>query len=463
MPAHPAIDVDRWMDHDEVQPTQARSFRGFLSVTKEAPRRFIRFASTTPGRLTIVSFILIVAILAAGGAMVFSSEQRREKLDTLISQTEPLSNASQELFNALSEADSIATTSFLKQNDSDVASREQFLRATQRASEAVIHAGHGIDEISSDDMQLVLAIQNNLPNYVQLVSTAQTNDRLRNPVGVAYLTQGSELMQQQMLPAAQQLHERTSRKVTDERQSLVTPLWFPLSGLIAAVGFLLLAQLWLAALTNRRLNLGYVVATVLMVFATLWASASAAVTWMGTDDASNNSATSLSKLTQVRIAVQQARTNEALGLVQRDYSDQRHQQFVNSVKTIDATLLDIRDDVANPRRVDNARESLRGWDNAHALMVADLRNGEYGNAIRTALGDYRLTPGARSSEYSTVNFKILDEQLQALISDNRSRLQNSLIDGSVAAGRITNLVLSLTILAAVSCFLGTRPRLQEFL
>ncbi|WP_295646301.1 hypothetical protein [uncultured Corynebacterium sp.] len=463
MPAQTAIDVDRWMDRDEVPPTQARTFRGIWSVTKEAPRRFVHFALTTPGKLTIVSFILIVAILAAGGAMVFSSEQRREKLDTLISQTEPLANASQELFNALSEADSIATTSFLKQNDSDAVAREKFMDATERASEAVIHASHGIDEITSDDMQLILAIQNNLPNYVQLVSTAQTNDRLRNPVGVAYLTQGSDLMQRQMLPAAQQLHERTSKKVTDERQSLVTPLWFPLSGLIAAVGFLLLAQLWLAALTNRRLNLGYVVATVLMVFATLWASVSAAATWMGTDDASNKSASTLSKLTQVRIAVQQARTNEALGLVQRDYSDQRHQQFVSSVKNIDSTLLDLRQDVANPRRVDNARESLRGWDNAHALMVADLRNGEYGKAIKTALGDYRLTPGAKSSEYSTVNFKILDEQLQALITDNRTRLQNGLVDGSVAAGRITNLVLSLTILAAISCFLGTRPRLQEFL
>lgn len=463
MPAQTAIDVERWMDRDEVPPTQARTFRGIWSVTKEAPRRFVHFALTTPGKLTIVSFILIVAILAAGGAMVFSSEQRREKLDTLISQTEPLANASQELFNALSEADSIATTSFLKQNDSDAVAREKFMDATERASEAIIHASHGIDEITSDDMQLILAIQNNLPNYVQLVSTAQTNDRLRNPVGVAYLTQGSDLMQRQMLPAAQQLHERTSKKVTDERQSLVTPLWFPLSGLIAAVGFLLLAQLWLAALTNRRLNLGYVVATVLMVFATLWASVSAAATWMGTDDASNKSASTLSKLTQVRIAVQQTRTNEALGLVQRDYSDQRHQQFVSSVKNIDSTLLDLRHDVANPRRVDNARESLRGWDNAHALMVADLRNGEYGKAIKTALGDYRLTPGAKSSEYSTVNFKILDEQLQALITDNRTRLQNSLVDGSVAAGRITNLVLSLTILAAISCFLGTRPRLQEFL
>lgn len=451
------------MDYDELPSTQTRSFRGMWSVTKEAPRRFIRFAATTPGKLTIVSFILIVAILAAGGAMVFSSEQRREKLDTLITQTEPLSNASQELFNALSEADSIASTSFLKQSDSDAASRQKFLDATQRASAAVIHASHGIDEIDSDDMQLVLSIQNHLPDYVQLVTTAQTNDQLRNPVGVAYLTQGSELMQKKMLPAARQLHEGTSLKVTDERQSLVTPLWFPLSGLIAAVAFLLLAQLWLAALTNRRLNLGYLVATVLMVFATLWASASAAMTWVGTDDASNNSASSLSKLTQARIAVQQARTNEALGLVQRDYSNDRHQQFVNSVKQIDSNLLDLRGEVANTRRVDNARESLRGWDNAHAIMVADLRNGDYSQAIQTALGDYRQIPGAKSSDYSTVNFKILDEQLQALISDNRTRLQNSLIDGSVVAGRITNLVLSLTVLAAVCCFLGTRPRLQEFL
>ena len=105
--------------------------------------------------------------------MVYSSEQRREKLDTLISQTEPLANASQELFNALSEADSIATTSFLKQNDSDAQAREKFMESTERASAAVIHASHGIDEITSDDMQLILAIQNSLPNYVQLISTTK--------------------------------------------------------------------------------------------------------------------------------------------------------------------------------------------------------------------------------------------------------------------------------------------------
>ena len=81
MPPVPALDADRWMDRDDSPAGRSGSFRGLVDPALEAPRRFASFARTTPGLLTIVSTILVVAILAAGGAMVLSAGNRQSQLD----------------------------------------------------------------------------------------------------------------------------------------------------------------------------------------------------------------------------------------------------------------------------------------------------------------------------------------------------------------------------------------------
>ena len=213
MPPVTAFEADRWMDSDEHPTGRGSSFKGFVNPALEAPRRFLKFASTSPGLLTIVSTILVLAILAAGGAMVYSSQNRQAQLNTLVNQTEPLSDAAQELFNSLSVADSVATTSFLRKSTTDAATRD-YDAAMSSASTSIIRATSGIDDIESREMELVLQIQNSMPDYLKLMSNAQTHDRMRNPVGASYLAQASTLMQETMLPAAQELYSRTSEEVS---------------------------------------------------------------------------------------------------------------------------------------------------------------------------------------------------------------------------------------------------------
>lgn len=449
MPPVPAFDADRWMDRDDSPAGRNGSIRGLVNPALEAPRRFASFARTTPGLLTIVSTILVIAILAAGGAMVFSAGNRQSQLDTLVSRTEPLSNASQELFNSLSVADSVATTSFLQKNTGDYSSVEAYHKAMRDASSAIVRATSGINDNQSREMELVLKIQTALPEYVQLITTAQTNDRLRNPVGASYLSQGSVLMQDTMLPAAEELYQRTSRQVSDQEARLVTPLWFPLSGLVAAVIMLIIAQFWLAAMTNRRLNIGYLLATGLMIFALAWTSVSSVLLWNAGTKGVQGTVQPLEQLTQARIEVQQARTQEALGLIERDYGSGRQAEFSKSVSSIDTTLDNLRDSVSAPNRIDQAREALVDWDKTHALMVSQLQNGNYSQALDTAL--------------QTNDFDVVDQQLTELISDTRKDLRDLLVEGRAAAGRVTGLVLALTIISGVCVILGTRPRLQEFL
>lgn len=479
MPPVTAFEADRWMDSDEHPTGRGSSFKGFVNPALEAPRRFLKFASTSPGLLTIVSTILVLAILAAGGAMVYSSQNRQAQLNTLVYQTEPLSDAAQELFNSLSVADSVATTSFLRKSTTDAATRD-YDAAMSSASTSIIRATSGIDDIESREMELVLQIQNSMPDYLKLMSNAQTHDRMRNPVGASYLAQASTLMQETMLPAAQELYSRTSEEVSTQQAKLSAPLWFPLSGIVAAIIMLVIAQFWLAALTNRRLNLGYVAATGLMLFALVWASISAALTWHAGNQDVQGTVRPLEQLTAVRISVQQSRTQEALGLIQRDYGEDRQQEFSDAMADIDSKLEGLRSQVSQPERIDTAREALRSWDESHAKMVSELQNGRYTEALAAALDtkvpeenkdgkdktdidgrdgkDDPLATGEDTSDYTVV-----DNEMQELISSTREELRDILVEGRTAAGRVTNLVLALTVLSALCVFFGTRPRLQEFL
>lgn len=420
------------------------------------PRKLYRFVLTPPGVMTLISALVVLAILAAGGAMVYSSTARQNELNTLITQTEPLSDSSQELFNNLSEADSVATTGFLKQGMGSNESQMEYTNAIRDASKAVMRAGHGIEDIRSREMEIVLLIQQELPQYITLVAQAQTNDRVRNPVGASYLTEASSLMQETLLPNARELHILTSKHVSDKQAELTGPLWFPLSGLFAAVIILVIVQFWLAAKTHRRINVGYVLATGLMVIATLWASGSSAMTWAAGHQDVENTVKPLQQLTQARITSQQARTDEALGLVQRDYGPERQEVFSDRISTISSTLEDSRDSVASPSRVDNAQEALRLWDAAHARMVFEMQSGDFTAALQTNLG------GDRDMKASEPNYTILDSELQVLISEQREDLRDILTNGRIAATRVTTLVLILTILSAICVLIGTRPRLQEY-
>ncbi|QNP92502.1 MULTISPECIES: hypothetical protein [Corynebacterium] len=455
MPPLQALHADRWLDEEDVTASNRRSVKGALSPLVESLRRAATSARTTPGKFTIVSFILVVAILAAGLAVGLSADSRQTSLNSLVTRTEPLSNDAQELFNSLSVADSAITTGFLQKSGSNPAAKATFDDAITDASGAVVRAGHGITNVESREMELILSIQENLPQYMHLVAMAEANDRQLNPIGASYLTQASALMQRTMLPAAEELYTTTSSTLSKEQDRLVAPMWFPLTGLFAAVAMLFLAQIWLTAKTNRRINIGWFLAFSLMLIATLWSTISSAVVWYQGTQAVQSSVQPLEKLTQVRISVQQARSQEALGLIQRDYDERAQQKFSERILAIDKTLVDLRDEVDMPSHIDNAREALRQWDHTHASMVAQIREGDYQRAISVSMAE-EAGEGPKS-------FTTLDEDLQNLISITREDLQHVLIGGRVAAARISMVVVIMTILAALLVVLGIRPRMQEFL
>ncbi|MGO3362350.1 MAG: hypothetical protein ACTIL2_07905 [Corynebacterium sp.] len=451
-------DADRWMD-DALRLRSGTKRLNIFTPALEIPRRMRRFVSTTPGLLSVVSVLLVLAILAAGGAMAAQSANRQGDLNTLVNRTEPVSFAAQELYNSLSVADSVATTGFVEDAAGSADTHPPYREAVDTASRAVVRAANGIDDPSTREMALILEIQEKLPMYVSLITESGVNNRQGNPLGAAYITQASAMMQDEILPAAAELYNRTSSEVAEQQLALTKPNWFALSGLVAAVVLLLVAQFWLAAQTNRRINPGYAVATVLMSVALIWAGGAAINTWTNGVRGLDGTSQPLESLTSLRISVQQTRTTEALGLVQRDYTDGTQTDFSDQVAHIDQELEELRSNLSNTDVLDQSRENLRTWDNAHADMITMVREGDYAGAIRATVGEN----GSSDTPSVSESYQDLDSNLRLLIDDTRDQLRAYLSDTRASAQQVTSLVILLGLVSALCVIQGTRPRLQEYL
>lgn len=458
---------DAWMDELVADRAgRARSTASdFLSETLSGPwqrlRRILAFLTTTPGRMVAITVLLSIAIGAAGYSMSQSAATRQEGLDVLLSSTEPLSYSTHNLYSNLSLADTIATTSFVQPG---VAGEEQigdYHAAIERAATAATEAAAGIPAEEERLSELVAEVQRKLPVYTGLVETARSNNRVGNPVGITYMANASALMREQILPTAADLFNSTSKRVGEQQQTLAQPQWVPLSGLFAAIGFLLLAQLWLWRVTRRRLNRGFLAASLAMVIATAWVAGSNFVSWQVGTRGFEQAAQPWDSLTTSRIQAQQARTTETLALVRRESVTQSTQSFNSTVFTVNLALDSYAEaPAADQVTVSQARAALIDWQKSHNRFIAALDDGDHDEALRLSSSSLQRPGEAPTAAGS---YARLDLALADLIDDARATMREFIQESAGANRSVAAVVLLLAVMAVLSVWLGIRARLQEYL
>ncbi|MGP6174691.1 hypothetical protein [Corynebacterium sp. A21] len=462
---------DHWLDH--ISTNEAANKLNFWNVLYDSfavpihwSRQLFTYIATTPGKMLALTAILSVAIFAAGYSMSQSADQRQGALDVLLSTTEPMSYSAHNLYTSLSLADTIATTGFVQAGVESSDTRSRYNAAIDRASVAASESAASIPATDAHSMRLITDIQRQLPVYTGMVESARVNNRVGNPVGVAYMAEASSLMRETILPAASELFTLTSTRVSEAQRNLTLPQWVPLSGLFAAVSFLSIAQWWLWRLTHRRLNKGFLAATALMLTAILWVSASNFATWQAGNRGFAEAAMPWDSLTASRIMAQQTRTAETLVLVRRQSLAQTQSTFDETVDSITVALDDFAqaeghtDQSHNDRVLDQAREALLHWENSHQGLGTALNNGDYEKAIILSTGTPEQNGGSPTSSSS---YAALDSALSALISDARASMRAFINDGLAATKLVSTVVLLLSLAAIIAVWLGIRPRLREYL
>lgn len=432
-------------------------------VAFERPRQVMSFMWTSPGRITLVAFILVIAILAAGLAVAGNTNNRQTALADLSAQSEPMANATQHLYSALSVADAAANTAFslgLGTNDSEL--RSDYDDAIAQASIAGTRAAAGVNDVTGEQMQAITEVQRLVPLYTGLIETARTNSQQGNPVGVTYLIEASELMQSSILPAAAELYRLSSVQVAEERLIQTSLPWVPISGLFAAVLMLLGTQLWLTRRTRRLVNPGLASATVLMITALGAISIMPVTVWRGAD--SIRQAPPVELLTEARITAQQTRAAETLDLVNR--RSDTGGEFNESTTRVDALIAEAADTAGivgdtgeslRDQAILDASSSLTQWRAAHNQMVDYRDAGNYDAATTIASGD-----GLRG--YSSASaFSELDESLQIAIAESRADLRARIEDARAATAALSSIVVLISIVSTTCVAFGFRQPMLEYL
>lgn len=442
-----SVTQDQWLDQVTRRRTIARRlWYGYVRYPRRWAKQFIRFLLTTPGKMTTMVVLLSVIITSAGWSMSTMAAERRASFDTLINNTEPVNYVAQSLYANLSAADTAASSSFVLVGDASSQSRSDYARSYQRAGKAIAQAATGFNT-GDPELALLENLSQKLPVYTGLVETAWANNQQGNPVGVAYMSEASTLMREDLLPAASQLNVLTGQNVDKQQKALTEPLWVPLTGLVVALIALLMGQIWLAGITNRRLNRGMLCASVLMVVATLWGGTANAITWRTGSLGYERAAAPLNALTDARVMAQQARTQEMLALVWRQSLEDSTNTFEAAAHSVEKTLAGFSGPTA-----DAARVALGRWVDAHNHIIAALDAGDYERAQRLAL---------QTNEESS--YPKLDSTLATLIDATRGTMRSYINQGIAASTFVSTMVLILSLLSVFCLWLGIRPRLQEYL
>ncbi|MCU1648679.1 MAG: hypothetical protein JWN03_8954 [Nocardia sp.] len=410
------------------------------------------FAHSSPAKLIAVGLVLLGMCLAAGVVTASAVNNRQHALDSLLDQSEPDAYSAQRLYTSLSVADASAGTAFISGGLEPKPVRDRYNQAIGEAAAELVTQS---DRSGGDtDTDLRAGIATGLPVYSGLVETARTDNRNRLPVGAAYLSEASNLMQSTMLPMAQELQEHRAAAITATQHHHVQPPWPAIILPLLAVAALVTSQLFLFRRWNRVLNPGLLLATTIMVALLGWTVLAGFISAVSTTHSRDDGSVPTAALTESRILAQQARAAETLKLVRRDTSAEYDNTFDQATTKLSGILAGYSKDAPGASEVKTASDALSHWRAAHQRMNDALSRGDFIGAGAVATG-----PGANEA---TAQVDTLDHALGDGITDSRNTLRTNASHAARTLDLLAPGALVLSTAAAVLVAAGLWPRLREY-
>ncbi|WP_029109316.1 hypothetical protein [Mycobacterium sp. URHD0025] len=434
------------MHSGELERRRARTLDESMLVDLDEPDRpIVDFLRATPGRIALMAVVLIAAVLAVGVAASATVSDRQQRLEALRSHTEPLADAAQRIYSALSSANTTAATAFLAGGVEPRSVRDRYDAAIGQASAGLVTASNGVAANDIQSLTLLTDVSNQLAVYTGMMATARTSNRDGRPLGVAYLTESSTLLQQSILPDAEQLYRNQAEAVMAAERS-VSPSRAVIAGAVLGLGMLVLAQVFLARRSRRRVNPGLVSASVLMMILAVWLAVAGSVSTQAANGARVDGGAPLGVAVAARILVQQARADEILGLLNRGSDTASGIRFEQRTAQVASLLAE--------HPVDGAQDALRGWIGAHDQIENKLGSGDYRGAVAIARDD--------GAQRSTAQFSRLDQALGDDIARLRDLQRTGITHAYVALSALPAGAAAISVLAALAVAAGVAPRLNEY-
>ncbi len=395
--------------------------------------------TTTPGRL-VLSAVLLGFGAVLFGVLATGAEQSRERaVRAARTGTEPLLIHAVNLYTSLSDANATVATGLLAGGLEPASKRGRYLHDLRVASQSLTALTSEAGTSASSPTALA-TVADQLPVYAGLVETARANNRQGFPIGAAYLRQAAALLSGTILPAADRLYRTEAERLNSDYRTgtASASLAALIAAIVGALGLLLLAQLYLARITRRILNIPMVLATVALIAVSAWAVIAMVSEQNALAAAQRRGSDSVELLSAANVLLSRAQGDLSLALVNRGTDVTDPQDFSAVMNKLQTSGLAAR-----------LGPGFATYE-ATANQVESLENGgSLGPAIHAA---------PRASAISDQ----LSSGLDARIADAQQRFMHSAVAASSDLSGLGLAIPLITVLAAVLALLGLRQRINEY-
>jgi hypothetical protein len=425
-------------------------------------------ATTEPGRLRIIGALLALLVVSFGAVTAWQTSDRAAAADDVLHKSQPLSSAAAEIYRSLADANTAASSGFLAGGQETAASRQRYEEDIDQAAAKLVTAANNADP-DSPSTAAITKLNKLLPEYKGLVERARTYNRQGFPVGGAYLRYANQKMQDEMLPAAEDLYKKENQRLEDDYANATPYPWAAIALGVLALAGLAWAQHRNYRRTNRVLNHGMVAATATATVVLLWLVVGHSVARAGLNDSYDHGVRSLSVLHDAQIASLKARGNENLTLVARGAEtvkvtadgeevtlDKYDHEFTTDMNTLGKGLTlaaKLADDQAGEKPVTSAESNMAEWKKRHTAARAQDDNGNYQQALDLVIGG----KGATGECFDSV-----DDNLDQALGHEQTEFKQAAGNGLDAMTGLPAGAAGLAVLGAAGAVLGIGRRLSEY-
>ncbi|MGY0024092.1 hypothetical protein ACVHNB_34635 [Streptomyces sp. YJ-C3] len=423
-------------------------------------------ATTEPGRLRIIGAVIALLVVAFGATTAWQMTDRSAAADDVLHSSQPLSADAADIYRSLADANTAASSGFLAGGQEPADVRDRYERDIRTAATKLVTAAASTDP-GSPSAKTIAKLNTLLPEYKGLIERARANNRQGFPLGGAYLRYANDKMQEQMLPAAEDLYKNENQRLRDDYDAATPYPWIAMALGVLALGGLVWAQRRNYRRTNRVFNHGLLAATAASTVVLLWLVVGHTVARSGLNSSYDHGVRSLNVLHDASIASLKARGNENLTLVSRGAEtkqvggrteDKYDYDFKKQMSTLAAKLKTadaLADDVAGRAPVGKANDSMKEWLARHKIAREQDDDGNYQGALDKIIG-------SRENKPTGDCFDLVDDSLDTALTHEQRQFSADAGDGRDAMTGLPVGAALLAVLAAAGAVLGIGRRLSEY-
>jgi hypothetical protein len=407
-------------------------------------RRLSSLLAGTPSRLSALSTVTVLALLAFGIVGALAIGARASALADARSDAEQLVRL-QLIRTNLVQADAAAANAYLAGGLENPAQRDQYRASIDAAAQGLVAAANAAP---AEDIGPLAQINASLARYTGIIESARANNRQHFPVGAAYLRQGSTLLRTDVRPVLIATSDATANRVLDDYDaSARATLALEVVSILALV-VLLGGQVWLARTVRRVFNVGLVGATgIALVVGSIglvamsWAQGRA-------EEVRQHPYAAVAALAQARVNAFDAKSQESRNLI-----FQGSGAGDTDWKALDAEVTR-QLDAATAAGASSLADRLAAWRAVHEEIRRLDDGGEWKAAVVRSTGD---EAGSSNQEFAAFARASQDE-LDAEVAETRDGLDRA----HLPLVTVQLLVVLAGAIAAACAGYGYARRLAEY-